>query len=276
MFTNALRSTRNSLIGALSSNFGLQLKPPLFVIGSGRCGSTLLNRIMNSHAQLVGYPGEANELWHPLSYPYAQKVIETPMIVEDPARFTELSIAAWPVGHAEKVQNAFRSFNIDSGYRETFFVKSAMISFMVPHILELWPNARFIHIYRSGPPVVESFLKKEWHKCSDHFVEHSVYRRHCAAYWNACILEIEHQRKALQLQEKGIFLEVGYERLCDQPQTVFNEIADFIGVDRDKYGFDISTISSKNYKVGDYASDPEWHELLEIMEPGMRLMGYAD
>ena len=69
-------------------------------------------------------------------------------------------------------------------------------------------------------------------------------------------------------------LEFSYENLCQNPRDVLKDIAFFLGVASDRFKYDISRISSQNYKVADYAKDPERAELLEVMSPGMKLKGY--
>ena len=66
---------------------------PVFVVGTGRSGTTLLVKILKSHRDLVPYPSEANELWHPNLYPYDRRTIDAPPILFDPAEFTARSLA---------------------------------------------------------------------------------------------------------------------------------------------------------------------------------------
>ncbi len=263
------------LYGTLATAFGYKLRSPVFIIGTGRCGTTLLVRILSSHPHLIGFPGEANELWHPKSYPFARKSIETPAIVENPKRFTNISIENWSKHHEKKIQKTFVGYHIARGVRKIFFVKSAMISFMIPSLLSIFPEAKFIHIYRNGPSVVESFMKKEWGKYCNYFDNKREYRLHCAKYWNDCLLEIERQRIELSLETRGYFLEFSYEKLCKNPRKVLDDIAGFLSVPLNGFKFDTTQISSQNYKVGDYLKDEKWLELLELMSPGMKLKGYS-
>ena len=267
-------SARYVIVGTIATALGHGLKAPVFIIGTGRCGTTLLVRVLKSHKRLIGFPGEANEFWHPKSYPFAQRSIETPAIIEDPKRFTDVSIANWPVYHEWRIQKMFAGYRVAKGFSRTLFVKSAMISFMIPKILSIFPDARLVHIFRNGPSVVASFLKKEWSKYSGYFDNESRYLLHCAKYWNDCILEIERRKKELSLGAKGTLLEFSYEKLCEDPKVVLDEIAEFIGVPSEDFGFDISQISSQNYKVGEVRKDEAWVPLLEIMSPGMELKGY--
>jgi hypothetical protein len=263
-----------SLAGIAGRTFRSRAIRPIFIIGTGRCGTTLLVNILTSHPRLSGFPGEANELWHCKLEPFETTLLHIPPIEVDPKRFCEVSVANWPSNHSERIRDVFTGFHLITGPSKIFFTKSAMISFMIPRILEVFPDARFIHIYRFGPSVVESYFEKNFGKYSRFAFTKKDYRAYCAMYWNACILEIERQKRDLSLEPRGQFLELNYEGLCQNPREVLDRIAKFIGVTSAGFRFDISRISSQNHKIANYATDPERVELLELMSPAMRLKGY--
>jgi hypothetical protein len=263
------------LIGRAGRVCGFRIKRPFFIVGTGRCGTTLLLRILNSHRGISGYPVEANELWHPKLEPFESASLDIPPIEVDPKRFSDISIANWPPGHEERIRDIFTGFHLITGPSKVFFARSAMISFMIPKILHVFPESRFIHLYRFGPSVVESYFKKNFGKYTRHVFTEKDYRFCCARYWNDCILEIERKKNDLSLATKGALLELSYEKLCQNPRDVLDNIADFLGVALNGFKFDISKISSQNYKVADYAKNPEYAELLEVMSPGMKLKGYS-
>jgi hypothetical protein len=260
------------LAGMAARAVRFKVRHPVFIIGTGRCGTTLLVKILKTHPSLSAFPGEANELWHCKLEPFETTLLDTPPIEIDPKRFCETSVANWPSRHGEKIRDIFTGFQLITGPSKILFTKSAMISFMIPEILEIFPDARFIHIYRSGPSVVESYCKKNFGKYSRFTFTEKEYRGYCARYWNACLLEIEQRRQDLSLEARGQFLEVSYENLCKNPSEVVNSIAKLIGVSPDGFRFDLSQISSQNHKVG--AGDPERAELVQIMSPAMKLKGY--
>ena len=72
---------------------GLRVKGPLFIIGTGRCGTILLVDILKSHPNLSAFPGEANELWHPALEPPEISNPDTPLIENDPKLYSGVSIA---------------------------------------------------------------------------------------------------------------------------------------------------------------------------------------
>src|SRR6056297_843020 len=206
-----MQHTANKVINNLVKELGYKIKSPFFIIGTGRCGSSLLVKILNSHPELIGYSEEANDLWHPKSYPFSKKTIETPAMIENPYEFTKISIKNWPYKHEKTIKRKLIGYNFFKGKNKRLFIKSAMISFMVPRLHLIFPDAKFIHIYRTGPAVVESFFKKEWKKYSKYFDSKQDYRYHCANYWNSCLIEIETQKNNIM----EVLYEFSYESLCE-------------------------------------------------------------
>lgn len=266
-------SSNLSGVGKLGVMVGLELKCPIFIVGTGRCGTDLLIDALKFHPELVGFPGEANELWHPKLYPCEEAEIENPPIEVDPRKFTEVSIKSWPPHHSDKIRRTFEGFHFISGYNKLLLVKSAMISFMIPKIVEIFPDARFIHIYRFGPAVVESYVKKNFGTYSRYVFTEDEYRLYCARYWNSCILEIEKTKKSLSLQQRNAFFELSYEELCSNPESMLNSLARYVGVKEGAFDFDVSSINNRN-KARSYTTDRRWDEPLRMMEPAMRLKGY--
>ncbi len=265
-----------AIVGRIARNRGVEVKRPVVIVGTGRCGTTLLHMILKSHRDLVGFPGEANELWHPQLYPPEKASVDTAPIEVDPKRFTEISLENWPHAHEETIKRVFTGLHVLRGTSKVFYVKSAMISFMMPRILLIFPDARFVHMYRNGPAVVESYVKKNFGSYSDFAPSEEDYRFYCARYWKDCILEIERARQALALAEDNAFFEFSYEALCEDPTGTLSGLADYLGVSPALFSFDVSRVSSKNYKVGDYAGADEWAGLLEVMYPAMKLKGYLE
>jgi hypothetical protein len=248
---------------------------PVFIVGSGRCGSSLLADILKSHQELAVFPNEANDVWHPNSYPIEKAKIDTPFMAEDPAEFTRRSIESWPQDHDRYIRRVLRGFALLHGKgKRRIVVKSAMISFMVPKLHALFPDASFIHIYRFGPSVAESLVKKEWHRFQDRIPEEDSFRRLCASYWNGCIIAIQHAVRDLQLQERRQYYELSYEELCDAPQDALGRLAAFLGIDSEGYRFDLSQIESRNAKVGDISESVLWDSSVEMMREALLLKDY--
>lgn len=273
----SLRLMNLSCAGIVCKILDLHLEQPVFIIGTGRCGSTLLTQILCSNPDIIAFPGEANDLWHPKLYPFGKAQILSLPIEITPDSFTRLSIENWPVNHSETIKRIFNGFHLMAGKEKVFFVKSAMISFMMPHIVTIFPDAKFIHIYRYGPSVVESYFKKNFKNknySQFNFTETDYYRA-CAKYWNSCILRIEYDKTSLSLTEKNSFFEFSYEDLCDDPQSLLKDLSSYLNVEYEKFTFNLSTIRSTNYKVDNTYRDAKFKHLIDSdMYLGMKLKRY--
>lgn len=266
------RATLYAALGRVAR--ATRVSRPIFVIGTGRSGTTLLVQILETHRDVVAYPSEANELWHPHAYPYQRRSIDVPPVLFDPAEFTRRSAASWPPLHEQTIRRTFAGFMGAWGRGKRLLLKSAMVSFMVEPVLRVLPDAQFIHIYRSGPSVVSSLVVKERPKYEGQIGEADL-RLRCARYWSACVTELHRVDRALRLTERGQLLECSYERLCAEPRDVVGAISEYAGLDRAEYAFDLSSVRSQNDKVGDYGSDPGWAPSLAVMKDAAALKGYG-
>ncbi len=246
----------------------------MFILGTGRCGTTLLYRILATHPGVAVYPSEGNDLWHPRSYPYAQASIDTPPHDTDPGEFTRRSCAAWPSNHDDVVKRTFGGFNLVRGRHKPFVLQSAMISFLLPEIRDIFPDARFVHLVRNGVSVAASLTRKNWKKKFSNKMSEDAYMLCAARYWRDCVTEIHRAAATLGLTDTD-FIEIRYETLCDNPKGTLEEICGLLNVDAAEIGFDLRTIESCNNKVGDYVQDERWRTHLNIMGEAMESLGYA-
>ncbi|MFT4702622.1 MAG: hypothetical protein ACI81R_000308 [Bradymonadia bacterium] len=247
---------------------------PLVVLGTGRCGSTLTVRVLQSHPDIEDVPGELNTVLHPATYPYRRRSIEVPPFVVNPRLHTELSLAAWPESNDVRLRRVIRGFRITEGlgYPKTL-IKTAMGAFLLPTLLRVWPNLRVVHLVRHGFPVCESFVVKEWHKYEHVMANQAEYRLHAARYWRDCVAELERVNVQYGLSEKGRYVTVRYEDLCDDPKGQLARIGDVAGLDPERFGYDMSKISSRNHK---HDVDSELgQQMLEIMDEQLRAFGYV-
>ncbi len=247
---------------------------PVFMIGSGRCGTTLFLHIINTHKCARGYPTEGSELFHRGLYPYARRTLEGPPIALDPVEFARITRAHWEPGRAAWIRGILRGFHKLRATRKLFFLKSAQLSHSVDAIEEVFPNARFLHLYRHGLPVVRSYVEKEFDKYRRAGVVSSPgeFARHVAGYWNEVMIELEQQRKRLGPRRFHAF---SYESLCDNPHATLREVAGFLGLEMEGFRYPLEMIANQNMKPLNIEG-VDRDELLEIMAEGLAITGLAD
>lgn len=268
-----LRGLRTA--GALIPRSRIQVTRPVFVIGTGRCGTTLCYRIFRSHQQILAFPGEANELWHPNLYPIRRFSRDAVEITRNPRRFTSVSLASWPKDQGIVIQRTFGAFQMVAPKRR-LFVKSAMIVFLMPKILELFPGAQFIHLYRHPLPMIASYYKKNASILGNATGERDeeTLIRQIAGYWRDCVMEIDRVDALYALSENRQLLQVRYEDLCEQSRTMLARCASFLGIDQDGFTFDVSVIRAPSFNADDYKRDPRYRAAWEIVGPLLEAKGY--
>lgn len=194
------------------------MRPPVFIIGPPRSGSTFLVAALNQHEHV-----------------YITNELRMMSFINDLFRiFLKSSRSDWNLSSEEKgnflahfrSQMAYvvKSFyakklrRIDDiwGDKHPHYTDPAMDPGAVETILELFPDARFIHLYRHPYAQINSYVKKGW---KDFQYAVLAYRR---------IVTVA-QVLGRRVGEKQ-YIELSYEDLCDNGEEVMNRICEFLGV----------------------------------------------
>jgi len=133
---------------------------PVFLIGCGRSGTTLLNNLLRLHVDIACW-SEANEILDPEWYPrqkHGKSDRYRAPLEYDPVAFTR---DWWESAKVRQrhVRACFGAYQLLRRKR-IFINKSPFNTFRIPHLLEMFPDARFVHIARDGRAVVYSYVRK--------------------------------------------------------------------------------------------------------------------
>ncbi|MGB0383503.1 MAG: sulfotransferase family protein [Ardenticatenaceae bacterium] len=208
---------------------------PFFIVGSGRCGTTLLRRILYGHPKLHIPPenhvmGKTIKLFHQYRKQRWDVLVYLALSrLALHAEFETFEIRLLPL--ARKLVNTppnqrSLAFIFDQFYRYHADSKGKMCKrwgdktplniFFLPHIRRVFPDAQFIHLYRDGCDVIASFLKmKRYQKIED-----------AAKRWKRSI----QAGKRFTQQHPRACLEIRYETLVTQPEKTVRTICDFLGI----------------------------------------------
>jgi len=241
-----------------------QLRDPVFIIGCGRSGTTILGAILSKHTR-IKYLNERRDLWYS-AYPVTD-------IWTARARKRGGSIAL-----SERDENEMSSKKLSRLFRlQTLFGNYTCVidklpinNFRLHFIKAAFPDARFIHIYRNGIEVARSIdkLSKQgsWYGKQDYkwfalarmAEDHPEMRNieiEDADFFRMGLIEWRFSTEAavefLKKQPVENYVEISYARLMDSPKETVTQILGFIGLEltKDIESFIDQRVSRRSKKV---------------------------
>lgn len=201
---------------------------PMFVLGCPRSGTTLIGGFLlpsdwgnavETHF-ITKYASVA--LQSDLANPKVFKSIAGRIIRERPIMqweipwdLDDLYQATEPKSYSELVNQICLARSRKLGFPR-WADKTPSFSFHVPLLADLFPNAKFIFIYRDGRDVANSLLERKWGP-------NKIWA--AAEYWRTCcnaLLESEKRIPENQL------LSIRYEKLLEDPDPILRRLLAFL------------------------------------------------
>ncbi len=128
------------------------IRKPIFIVGVGRSGTTVLGQIMASHS-MVGFLNEPKAMWHHIHG--GEDVIGS--YSKTPGRLYLAKDDATEVVK-RRAHTAFEGY-LRWSRSERIVDKYPELIFRIPFVLEIFPDARFIFLARSGVNCCSSIEK---------------------------------------------------------------------------------------------------------------------
>ena len=221
---------------------------PIIIGGSGSSGSTLLKSLLNRHSKIAIGPE--------LSLFNKNMFFETPFekikdnintILEDgmctdgwflyPTTFSDFEKYGWSKTYLIKMTlskeshkdfiDDFMGVFLDKSQKNLWAEKTPANSYCFNEFNNIYPNARFIHLYRDGKDVVTSLIK-----------------RGMSPYY-ATMMWLYNTSTASKYKNKSNYFEIKYESLVNNPKEILEDLLSFLNLDYEP------TIFTKN----DYETD---------------------
>ena len=232
------------------------MREELFIIGMGRSGTTWVNQWLSKNPTV--FTGPESHIFVGIN-----------AIVNYGQINRKTGPSAWTGGRKELI-NLCRQF-LDGFFSarskgQNYLVEKTPFQFMFRKLInEIYPEAKFLHIYRDGKCVVESYMQSKWNKLDV---------KEASKKWidtMNCILNPENDI------DKHLTLTVKYENLILSPETS-REITAFMNI---QHHFDIKPwkkpVNTKNKKHEPYL----WKKItrkklkkMKIMNPTLIKLGY--
>lgn len=266
---------------------------PIFIIGCGRSGTTILGRTLSWHRDIT-YLNEPRELWFSA---YPRTDIWTS---KAPSRKGKLALAAADTQYwrSKKLSHLFHLETISNG-APVFIEKLPINNFRLHFIHKIFPDARFIHIYRNGVEVAKSIQKLSdrggWFGANsykwDKLVEYAENKDDtfglpalCDNNFDKGLLEWRLSTEAaiefLSQLPKEKFFEFKYDELVENPVEAISNVLEFIGIGGDSAvnKFVDDKLERRTRKLGHFALSEKEQllggKLLPLsMEEGKGLVG---
>ncbi|MDQ7058492.1 MAG: sulfotransferase [Ghiorsea sp.] len=246
----------------LSSQLAQQ---PFFIMGSGRCGSTLLRRMLEANPDIHIPPesyvlGEVGRLfmrnrqmdWHHL----VNLVLST---FEYQHEFDKFNIDMRGLVHqlwqlpehqrslAEILDALYRYHGKQTGQSFTLWGdKTPKNTFELDMLIRIFPQAKFVHLLRDGVDVAASFVSRG---LMDNMLS-------AAKHWQTSVLI---SREFMQ-QYPEQCIEVRYEDLVATPEQALKRLSDFLGL---TFHADMVESLKHTQNMGDLNAYAHYEKVLE-------------
>ena len=206
------------------------LNAPIFIVGAGRSGTSILLQSLGKHPDILSFPGEA---------PFLTSIggnasLYDPELNKDNADYyrnslkfdldyfynllSKIGIEAAGGKHYGLINILKSTWNNKSfRIKKHWSAKTAPTEKVAYGLLNVYPNAKFIYIIRNGIDVVHS--RSKFHGFCDNEFQH-----HCQTWSNSIT-------KYRYLIRHDKVLCVRHENLLSEPVVFFNKIFDFLNLE---------------------------------------------
>ena len=290
---------------------------PFFIVGTGRCGTQLLRNILKMWCNVRIMP--ETHFIVPLYNRYGTKDITFEQFIEvvdniysqGGHKFIHGILADAKKGY-DNYKSGFQSFVTErdlSGnikdFTEAFFEFLYGADFIfgdkTPHygihakiIKDLWPDAKFIHIYRDGIDVAHSMLGHGGFKklisedvppkAIDEYMygrkmteppKRTILIEESLKYWEVAFINIKSSLD--ELKNKNDFIEVRYEDLLLYPVNEIFRIVSFLEIDYDRRAFKKAVTIPRPFPEKHQVSKlerKEYEKNFEMVRSTMTQLGY--
>lgn len=287
-----------------------ETKRPIFIVSVGRSGSSIYHELLSHHPRIAWLSGLCDRFPEMPGLNRAALGLTDLPLVGGLARrmFSPEECYAFWDHHSPGFSTPFRDLRADDVTRsQRDRIRTALGQLVtrgrdrllvkltgwprIGFLHEIFPDARFVHIVRDGRAVVNSILQVDWWwgwRGMENWrfgplseVDRRDFERHrgsfvalAAIQWRLLLDAVERARSDLP---EGVFLEVRYEDLCEDPLRVARETLDFCGLDPSSLleeRIRATSLESRNDKWRTELTEAQQGILRELMGPRLARYGY--
>lgn len=214
----------------------LQAEQPVFIVSSGRSGTTLMRSMLVAGGQ-IAIPAET-QIIHmlPIKFHTTRGLSWDDQVRLIIASFeSHRNFPLWQVNLADAYQKSLAlpedQRSLARIINEVYFTYAAQAfpearvwgdqspihTFYLPYIKKVFPKARYMHLLRDGRDVVSSMVTRH----GDDYLFEAVLR------WQTSLKRIKSFQKGLDPEQ---YIEVRYENLVREPEPTLQKVCAFVGI----------------------------------------------
>jgi len=221
----------------------MHIKTPIFLVGAERSGTTLLRLMLDNHPQIAFHHEfefavdqmDDSGRWPPLEDYY--DYLATHRIFQ---------VSRFEIDAGLTYPELLNSFLLQKQQRDNKPLVGATVHHQFHHLLEIWPQAKFIHLIRDGRDVARSTLQMGW--AGNLFM--------AGERWLEAESLWAHLQTRLQAEQH---ITVRYENLIRHCEAELTRICEFIGVAFDPAIYHYAKRST--YSLPDAKMLQQWRKL---------------
>ncbi len=238
----------------------MQVTKPIFIVGTGRCGSTAFHRLLATHPQVMWLSGfceryPANPSWNrwavtAMGSPLLRRLLGRRIQPGECYHFWD----RYSYGFSQPCRDLVRE---DVTPRTKKHVRAVMEQMLTPArsrllvkitgwpriglLQEIFEDAKFIHIVRDGRAVASSLLHvsfwpgwrgpEGWGAGPLSPEDDAAWKRHNRSFTALAGLEWKIRNRAMEAARRALdpkaFCEVKYETFCERPMETFRQVLEF-------------------------------------------------
>jgi hypothetical protein len=217
------------------------IKSPVFILGCGRSGTTVLGNLLAQHPSIT-YLHERRDLWSS-AYPETDIWTEHAVARHGKLVFTESDVSPRKTRALRKLF----ALELRKSRRPILVEKLPINNFRLPFIRAMFPDCCFIHIWRNGLEVAQSIeamsIQGRWFRPEQYrwnlLAEHAQSMPEtahlpalCQSYYEKGLLEWRVSTEAamsfLERLPQDNWLELSYSTFVADPFGTSERIADFL------------------------------------------------
>lgn len=187
----------------------------IFVLGSPRSGTTLLQGVLGAHSQLFSIPGETGLF--SLQNIFARRHLGLSWRENQDLLEESLDLVDFFDRAVRRLEQRNRG--------RTFVEKTPQHVLRLPFLMRCFPHGRFVHVARDGRDCFTSG------KSHPHIPQTSSAARF-ARYWRRCVL------KPFRLRDRANLLSLRYEDFVQAPAPELERLMGFLGLEPEKAQLD--------------------------------------